>query len=237
MKRPTESIRNYKFTDGEMFEKANVIKTCFTADITDFSNFDKDLDQAYLDNLTATILNAEKVSQDNQIIDQLVQKTDLVEKLLDDCRIAAQGSKYFIEKAFPNNKSKWNEFGYNDYNEARRSQLKMIQYMNVLYKVTNSNKDALLAAGYDQTKIDELNTLANQLNVANTDQQVFMKERARLTNQRVELMNEVWIIIQNICKVGKIIYVDDYSRYQQYVIYEKRSNNDPDATENPTPEV
>ncbi|MCD4819781.1 MAG: hypothetical protein K8S23_13940 [Candidatus Cloacimonetes bacterium] len=237
MKRPTEPVRSYNFTDGEMFEKANVIKVCFTADMTDFSNFDADFNQTYLDDLTAKILSANKVPQDNQVIDQLAQKTDLVEKIMDECRIATQKSKYFIEKAFPNNRSKWNEFGYNDYQEARNSQLKMIQYMKVVCAVSNTNKDALLAVGFTQANIDELNTLSSQLDAANIDQQVFMKERTTLANQRVELMNKVWEVIQHICKVGKIIYADDYSRYQQYVMYEKRSNDDPEVVDDPTLEV
>ena len=103
--------------------------------------------------------------------------------------------------------------------------------------VCNKHKDILLTAGYNQTKIDELNRLTNQLDTANIDQQVFIKERARLTSQRKILMNEVWAVIQHICKVGKIIYVNDYGHYQQYVMYEKKSDTEPEVQENPAPEV
>jgi hypothetical protein len=237
MKRATELVRSYNYPDGEMFEKSNVIKSCFTIDIQDFTAFDNDLDQAYLDNLIVVINNANKVPQDNQVIDQLTQKTDIVEKLMDDCRVAAQGSKYFIEKAFPNNRSMWNEFGYNDYDEARKSQLKMILFMKVLRTVALTNKDALIAAGFDQTKIDEIDGLATRLDSANTAQQVFIKKRKQLSYERIEILNELWAIIQHICKVGKIIYVNDYGHYQQYVMYEKKSDTEPEVQENPVPEV
>ena len=48
---------------------------------------------------------------------------------MNECREYFQMMSAFIEKAFPNRKEIWTQFGVNDYEKARVSETKMIQFL------------------------------------------------------------------------------------------------------------
>jgi len=229
MQIPGLERRIFSYSDLVMFQIAHVIRDCFHIDLADFTAFDLDLNAAYHTNLVNLIVAAEDAPDHEYLMDQLAQKTVIVEENMTLCRNTTQLMKPFIEKAFPGKKATWNLFGYDDYDDARNSQHKMYNFMKKLYKTAILYAAELIAAGFTQIKIDKLQTCYLDLMRADDEQESFKIEIKKMTNERIEMLNAVWSIVLNICRIGKLIYADNYGKYQQYVLYHSSSEGEPDV--------
>lgn len=224
-----EIIRIYFMSDANMLEKAYYIYTCLTHDLADFTLFAAKFTEAFAEAFLAAIEEAQNAPQDNQIIDILAQKTESVNKAMEDCRKLIGKMRYFLEEAFKNNTSVLNEFGYNDYQGARSSQTEMQRFMKVLIDASAKYSVDLIAAGFDQHQIDDIQTNFDKLLTANNDQEYYKGERQAITQQRIEKMNAAWEIVLDVCKAGKIIYAENPAKYKQYVLYESQSGSGSDV--------
>lgn len=218
MASPIKLVRQFSGSDSQMLEFARVIHTHFTTDIADFTAFDADLDATYAGNFLTAIDNAENFSSDYQLIDALAQLSLDVEAEMTKCRKLYQGMKYFIEKAFPNRPGTWNEFGYNDYDRARKKQSEMIQFMLDLHESATKYATELDSAGFDASKVAEIQTYAQALQNANLAQEQAKGSRANLSEARIILLNSAWGMLQNIRKAAKVIYMDNWGKWQLYLL-------------------
>ncbi|MFI5218780.1 MAG: carboxypeptidase regulatory-like domain-containing protein [Bacteroidia bacterium] len=218
MAKPIQQKSKYNISHAEMIESAKTKRGFFLEDKAGFVAFDADFDDPYAADWLTAITAAEAVPTDETIDDQLTQLTADVETEMKKCRNKFQDTKYFIEKAFPNNQPVWNEFGYNNYNDARRVQVKMLQFMKTFHTVCEKYKVKLDAAGYPQAKIDEIPPLRTLLDAANTAQEVFIGNLPVQTQERISKHNIVWDIEVRVCTAGKNIFQDDYAKYQRYLL-------------------
>jgi len=218
MTRPYQNFRFYGAPDSRMLDFSRSVHGYYVNDLPDFTSFDPDFDSLYGDAFLVAIGNAETYSSDNQLIDVLATATVEVEAKMKDCRDYFQHMKYFIEKAFPGNRTVWNEFGYNDYNRCRKVQVKMIQFMRDLHETATKYATQLATAHFDAPKILQIKTLADALQTANTTQESVRRGRSTGSYERVILLNAVWDICQNIRKAAKVIYANNWGKWQQYLI-------------------
>lgn len=218
MSKPKRILRLFGASDAQMLEFARLVHNYATTDITDFTNFDPDFDPAYFDDFLTAIENAENFSSDNQLIDVLAQLTLDVEAKMKECRQFFQAMKHFIEKAFPNKPGTWNEFGYNDYDRSRQVQVRMIQFMLDLHESATKYSTQLIDAKFDATRIAEIQTLAQELQTLNTQQEAAKGGRSTASNDRVILLNHAWAITQFVRKAAKIIYMNNWGKWQLYLL-------------------
>lgn len=106
-----EIKRIYSGSDAGMLEKSKTIRGCFLEDKADFIAYDSLFSDPFISMLNQKVEGAENIIQDNSIIDQQVQLTNAVNSAMEGCKNHFQTMKRFIERAFPNNKAVWNEFG------------------------------------------------------------------------------------------------------------------------------
>jgi len=217
---PKKIARDYHFTDAKAIERLYEVQTSYMHDQGDFFPFHAKFTTIFGDNFLTKIQTAQNAQQDDQTIDILAQKTQDVNDAMTEIRETFYKMRYFLEEAFKEKIHILNEFGYNDYNRVRNSQHEMMDFITTLVKASGKYSVELIAAGYTQAAIDKLTTLKEQLINANDDQEYYKKERKALNQERVMLINEAWAIAQDICRAGKIIYSDNYAKYQQYVLYE-----------------
>lgn len=221
MSKPKKITKNYGLTDAEMQEEANIKLNALIIDITKFAAFDPKFTNEYVDSFKTKINAAESAITDNVIIDQLAAKTNTVEKAMDNCRKKYRSTKYFVEIAFKNNKAVQNEFGFNDYNAARNTQIKMIAFFTQLSISAKRYQTELIASGMTEESINEIETLGNELSLANEQQEDFKKQRTLLTQSRIILNNEVYEIVKEIARAGKIIFEDNPAKYAIYILVDK----------------
>ncbi len=217
---PKDARRLYRYKDAKAIEKLYYIHTCFMHDRTYFEAFHAKFTELFGDELLAMIQAAQNAPQDDQLVDIMAQKTQLVNDIMANIQLAFYKMRYFMEEAFKNKLHVLNEFGVNDYGRVRNSQSELQEFMATLVTASNKYAIELIAAGYSQDNIDKLQVLYDDLVAANNDQEYYKGERRALNQQRVNLINEAWKVVQDICRAGKIIFIDDYAKYKQYVLYE-----------------
>ena len=106
----------------------------------------------------------------------------------------------------------------------------MIQFLSLLYQAATEYSVQLIAAGFTQDKIDQINILQSELTTADYNQELSKKRRPLLTQQRIEKLNECYEFMQNVSKAGKIIYSADFAKYEQYLLpYERTQKTDESA--------
>lgn len=203
--------------DSKMLEEAQTIHGLLSDDLTDFTNFDADFADAPA-LLQAAIDDANNAPTDETVLDLIQQTTNTMNEEWEKCRNKFQDTKYFIEKAFPKNRSVWNEFGYDDYDDMAVKQDKVNGFMTQFSKASNKYSTELIAVNYSQIKIDEILILRNEFNTANAAQNEAVKERGTQTQERIKLLNHVWRILQRISKASKSIYRNNYAKQQLYLL-------------------
>jgi hypothetical protein len=213
-----EIKRLYRITDPEMYEAAKTKRGFFIADKADFIAFDPDFDDPFADGWLTQINSAEAMPQDETLDDQLTQLTADVEEQMVKCRDKFQDSKFFIEKTFPDKVKIWNEFGYNNYEAARKSQVQMIQFMKNFHTTATKYKIQLIAKNYTQVMIDEIDSLRKALDDANQVQESFIGNLPVQTQARHIKNNELWETIVKVCSAGKRKFKNDFAKYQRYLL-------------------
>ena len=211
-------LKKFKCTDAKMLEEARIKLNALKIDIDLFTAFDPNFTNEYVSAFTAKIVEAEAEIIDNVIRDQLAAKTATVENIFDSCRKKYRSVKYFVGIAFENNKAVQNEFGFNDYNTARRNQVKMIVFMRQLGISAKRYQSELIASGMTEESINEIETLSNDLSLSNEQQEDFKKQRVLLTQSRIILYNEVWDFVRQVARAGKIIFEYNPAKYAIYLL-------------------
>jgi len=214
-----EIKRLYSMADAMMLEKATVMRAVFVEDLATFTAYSVIFDNDYADTWENEIMLALQTPTAEQTDDMGAALTQIVLSKMRDCRKAYRGIKFFVNEAFESNEPVQNEFGFDDYKLVRRSQPRMIYFMQRLHKTAEKYATQLLAAGCPQNRIDELLVLANDLLDANVVQEAFKKNRPGLTAARIILMNDVWKLMLRVSEAGKVIYSNNFAEYQKYVIY------------------
>ena len=218
MANPEEVKRNYAMQDTEMTEFSHSIRSAFITYKTNFIGFDPDFSDPFDANWLLAIEDAEAQESDETVSDELIQLGNTVEEKMELCRHKFQSSKYFIEKAFPTNFAVRNEFGYDDYDEARDKQAKMIAFMFNFHRVAKKYKLKLITKNYTQAMIDEIGVLHAELHDANNAQEAFKTGRPVLTQARVIVLNTCWSITLNVCNAGKTIFYNDKAKHDLFLL-------------------
>ncbi len=215
---PEPIRRIFSISDEVMIQDARTKHQSFIEDKADFIAFDPDFDDPFADDFETKINDAEAMPDDETILDQLQQLTAVVKDEVDKSRDKYQDSKPFIIKAFPDNVAIQNEFGFNDYKKAVDSQAVFIKFMHKFHQVAEKYKVQLIAVNYTQPKIDEIKTRYEALRDADIEQELFIKNRPVITQERITKYNTAWKTEQIICAAGKRIYKDNYAKFQRYLL-------------------
>ena len=223
MAKPEEKSRIYAGSDADMEQASRAMHGLFLEDKSLFQNFDIIFDDPYDQDWLAKIELAVEVYQDTTNLAELTELTKAVENKMDECKAFFQHLKYFVEKAFPSKREIWAQFGFNDYEEARKSETKMIRLLGIIDKTALSYKNDLIAAGFSETDIAKINALQVQLIDADYQQEIHKKKRPALTQQRITILNDCYTFMQRVSKASKIIFSSDKAKLDQYLLPSERA--------------
>jgi len=235
MAKAEEKSRIYIGPDADMIQASRVMHGLFVEDKVAFTNFDNGFADPFAENWLIKIEAGNDVVQDSLYLSSQIELTKHVELKMNECRDYFQMIKYFIEKAFPDRKEIWAQFGFNDYEKARTSETKMIQFFGVLHKTAIEFSAQLIAAGFGQEKIDKIESLQTELIDADYKQEMSKKKRPVITQERIEKLNECYSIMQKVSKAGKIIFANNHAKYDQYLLPIERVTKKPEEPAPATP--
>lgn len=194
-------------------------------DLKDFQAWNEQrFNNAFVASFEAALEAARDYIDDETLLDKGVAYTQKVDQLMEACRKAYKKLRYYVLDVFSNNPSVQNQFGFNDYRNARKARSRMIVFMGKLYRIAGENKEALAAEGYTQADIDELLQLRDQLEAANIKRMAFSGRRRQATDQRQLFFEAVGQYVRKVCLAGQLIYEAGSSRYERYQIPRKSSS-------------
>ncbi|WP_439183354.1 hypothetical protein [Carboxylicivirga taeanensis] len=208
--------RTYNLSDAVLLRYGNRIAEVIPEDFEAFKTFDTTFPDSYQADLKTSLASVMALKTDMVIVDEMAEKTQAVQEAMAACNSAFRTIKFFVNKAFPGNTAVHNQFGFNDIAKARRNHGTMLLFMGDFTKVTQSYRTALLEAGCSEGLLDSLPQLHQELQEAETAQELFKKERGLLTQQRVEKLNELYKLLTPVSEMAQIIYANDEARRARY---------------------
>ncbi len=211
-------VRNYNMPDDELIEDATTKEGHLTKYLPEFTDFDSTIDEEKLIELRELIAQARAILSDNVIVDNQAEKTEIVINLMEQCRKQYRKLSYFIKTAFPNSPATRNKFGENDYSKVRKTQSKMISFMEDLAATAVKYSAELITAGAKQEYIDKTVQLSEQLSQVNKDQEMYIDIRPMMTEERIIIFNKIWEILQKLSKAAKIMYEDQIAKMKLFLI-------------------
>jgi hypothetical protein len=78
--------------------------------------------------------------------------------------------------------------------------------------------------GLEPRKIEELDRLMEDIRVQNIEQNELMNERRRQVEDNMNLMNDFWLLLQDLMRTGKLIHQDNPVRKAEYTEKNIRSS-------------
>jgi hypothetical protein len=226
---PKELKRNYTGSDSFMVQEARLIHGLVSADLARFTAFDSTINAAAQTAYLAAITAAETVVDDTAIVGQLKQSTENMLTDMENAKAKYNEVKYYVMKAFPNSPGTHYEFGINEYDNARKSATKMIQFLDDLSKAAVKYQTQLVASGYSATAITGIATLRTDLLTKSNSQKMVRKQRPKQTEDRVMVLNTCYARMALINGAAQIVYANDYAKQQQF-IYMPSSGSSEDIT-------
>jgi len=208
--------RSYNITDADLLQHGETVATVIVEDIEDFTHFDATFQEEYPTSIQNAIGAVKAIKTDMVVIDEMAEKTTAVNKALTDCNRSFRNIKYFVEKAFPDNRAIQNQFGFNDIAKYRTDATGMIVFMGDFITIVSKYESELTQQGCNTSLLDELPSLRDNLQTAKVTQELFKKERGLITQKRVKKLNELYRLLSPVSEVASIIYNDDKARLARY---------------------
>lgn len=226
--------RSYYGSDANFIifagQRINIIKEKH-ADFTAFTPYFTTDTLAELESLYTTASN---IPSDNTYIDIQAKATENVAIKLAVCCKFFQRCKFDIEMAFPNDKKVWNQFGFNDYDEARRSGKMMYMFLTDFHMIANRYKDELGAQGWVEENFTKILAHRDSLKEFMDEQSECILNRNHATEERMTALNNLYEKLSIYFKAARIMYEEDEELVKWFKFpapNAKASEEEPDETE------
>ncbi|MDQ2180822.1 hypothetical protein [Marinifilum sp. D714] len=201
--------RSYSGTDANFIidsgQKINLIKEKHD----DFMAFSPHFTSETLAELDSLYTKASNIPSDHTYIDIQAKATENVNKELAASGKFFQRCKFDIEMAFPNDKKVWNQFGFNDYEEARRSGKLMYLFLTDFDMIANKYKAELSANGWTEETFSAILAHRDKLKGFMDEQSDCILKRNRATEERTIALNALYEKLAIYFKAARIMYEDD----------------------------
>jgi len=194
------------------------INISFLNNKSDFIDFSDKYNDPYCDNLLAKITAAENVPSDEKVVDVIEGLTAVVKTSMETARIELQKLFNFVGYAFPKDSAKFHEVGKNFYEEARKVPSRMLLLLDTAKDFADKYAVQLADKGYSAVMAAEIGGAKTALKDAVNEQRKAKRERPSKTRHRRMLMNDMYDTVRDLCEDAKIIYVNDYAKYNLYLI-------------------
>lgn len=196
---------------GDVIINAETFLRLYSIDHLDFEAKDPQrFTVTYENDFRTKINDAMNTGTDESYMDEVSQKSEGVSNKLKEARKYFNiDIRYWVGKTFPDDEAKKKEFGFDNYANAKRTNKLMIDFMNTLKGVVDKNKTEMLAKGTPLAIIDNAAVLEQELRDEKKQQQVKLRERNTLAQNRTIKYNSVWTVMSEINEGAKLVYAED----------------------------
>jgi hypothetical protein len=220
-----KEVRKYNCPDSVMLDAGDTLHVLYVEDEAEFQAYNIVMfPLSYKTDFLAKITAARSVIKDMVVVDEQQEETEEVTAKMKECMAYFQKMKPTIVFAFPDKQAVWDQFGFDDYDFASRSQGRMVQFMEMLVETTDKYKTTLLAQGFTQPKIDEGIALAGEIRQEQLEQEQAKKNRPLETQERIVILNTCWDAMVFVTSAAKAVFYDNYAKLHQYTLPEGGSD-------------
>lgn len=216
MQLPEDISRDFGLSDAVMLFKASLAHWFLMEDLDDFIAFDPTFEDPFAADFLASIKALEGKPSDRVIMYEQAESTEIVEASMSKGRQGYRFLMFFVAKAFPDDKAVWNEFGFTDYRRNNKSQTGFFNFLKQAHQTAVKYEAELNAVGFDNVRIAEVKTLADNLLTNDLKQEELKGARSVSARKRIKELNEIWANVRLIRRAGKLIYAENYGKYQRY---------------------
>lgn len=224
--------RKYTMGDDQMLERAQVVHDQLNGELVDFTARFPWLDAAWLTAFQADITAADAFPKDESVTLDIKILTGDVTASMQQGYAALQTLGGYAKLAYPTDSARERVFGQQYWAAARDNTLKLQEALELAHSKADSAtfKADLLAKGYTQAEIDQLGTLADDLQTKNGLQEALKVGRHVTKADRIALLNVVWEHMRTVNTCASVVWAADAERFSQYQLYPSSSSGDNQPT-------
>lgn len=203
------STRLYNCSDAVFIGFSSQIINILEKEHSKFESFSNYFKPETLQQVKNQFKATEDIPSDKVYIDIQAKSTDNINKEVEKCAKFYQRCKFDIEMLFPNDKNIWNQFGFNDYEIARKSARNMYMFYSDFQFMVDLQKEKLLEAAWTEDMLTQIEQRKNNLKELMDEQTKSMVERGSATELRVETLNSLYESLAKYVKAAKFVYDDN----------------------------
>lgn len=228
MKKPLEEGLIFTLTIEEMLQQNNLMQSHFADDQAEFITKTPDLDDDFLANWKKTTNLLDDTEKDDDYIDTQLLMTQTLDESMEKGRDLLQTVFFYVERAFPGKKAEAAYFGKDRYEAARKTPLKLVELMNKCAEAASEAEylDKLTVKGLNSQTIDDLKDTAVNIKTNFEKRDKYISNRKKITEERNQILNKIWGFMSSVSDASKLVYKNDYAKFQQYVLYKTKAKTD-----------
>jgi len=200
------TTRIYNCSDAVFISFSSQSITLIEEEHAKFTAFSNHFTPETLTSVKELFQNAANIPSDKVYIDMQAKSTNNIKLKLEEAGKFYQRCKFDIEMAFPNDKNIWNQFGFNDYDEARKSARNMYMFYSDFQFMVNLHKEDLLAKNWTEETFTKIEDHKVSIKSLMDEQTKSMVDRGRATDQRIDALNSLHDKLAKYMKAAKFIY-------------------------------
>ena len=205
-------------SQSRQLEISKNINQSFVTDNSKFQAFDPELNMAYSNKINEKIQLIENIQPDYVLVAMQMQATKNVINYSNKAIANIRSIRYYVEKAFPDDNYHLYEFGYTSLKKVLNSQPKLVLFLKTFILTLDKYKDDLIHKGLAPEIIEETKKLGKDLDKANITQEQSKRARFIATGTRIKSYDELWKLIGNVAKAGKIIFEAEPDSHRNYIL-------------------
>lgn len=187
---------------------ANFLKGNYETDEPDFAGHSPDYNTTFLTNYENKILQVEGIVFPKTLIDQLKVVTDRVYSNMTATRELLNKLEDYVKKSTDPLTVNKEDFGIKEVrNEVSQSDAEGFDLkMGILLQNIDANISVLTPKGYTAQQRTDIGTLKTSVKADNILQNEKMEEKEDLVKANMNILNELWDIMNGILDTGKALY-------------------------------
>ncbi|MCG3167646.1 MAG: hypothetical protein POELPBGB_03440 [Bacteroidia bacterium] len=204
--------RDFDIEDTLLIQRSRTIRGHFINEMPAFTAFDPDLNPTYAANWLLSIDECEAHPTDETTLDQQQQHTDELEQAVKDGFKAASDLEFYVQKAFPDDESYMDEFGFSERKKARFRTMNQIVWLFVMKEVAGDYVAELTAVNMPPSVLTNLENAAEHLGDMELAQEYYKRIRKRLLRQRIQKYNRLYSFFIQVNKAAQSVFYNDEER-------------------------
>jgi hypothetical protein len=207
MKRTKAEVRLYTIADSEMRQDMRTMHGHYLSDMAAFGT-----------QWLAAIGAADLAKPGAALRSDLKEDTQEVEALMEQARTQVQTLFYYVGQAFPGNAARLDQYGKKQYEQARKKHDKMRALLSLAIEAAERDQDELAEKGFKPAQLAALIQLAEDLEGANTDQEMRKGTNTEGSDDYIRIQNAAYTFGQQVSKAAKVAFAQDPVKQKLYLL-------------------